>query len=54
MFLVRPDLPESDRLFAQQYDVRVAVHRHGGEIPLPTSADRPFTASPANSTSTSI
>ncbi len=43
MFLVRPDLPESDRLLAQLYGARVAVHRRGGEIPLPSPGDRPFT-----------
>ncbi|WP_280232997.1 DNA-directed RNA polymerase subunit beta [Nocardia cyriacigeorgica] len=42
-FLVRPDLPESDRLFAQLYGVGVAVHRYGGEIALPSPGDRPFT-----------
>ena len=39
-YLVRPDLPEDDHLFAQMFRLNVSVVRTGGTIALPSPADQ--------------
>ncbi|MFJ9370525.1 DNA-directed RNA polymerase subunit beta [Nocardia sp. NPDC101769] len=39
-FLIRPDLPEEDRLFAELFRINVSVVRFGGEIALPSPTDQ--------------
>lgn len=39
-YLVRPDLPDDDRLFAEMFRLNVSVVRAGGTIALPSPADR--------------
>lgn len=39
-FLIRPDLPEDDKLFAEMFRSNVSVVRNGGTIALPGPTDR--------------
>ncbi|MGK8510617.1 DNA-directed RNA polymerase subunit beta [Nocardia asiatica] len=39
-YLVRPDLPNDDSLFAEMFRLDVSVVRAGGEIALPSPADK--------------
>ena len=39
-YLVRPDLPDYDRLFAEMFRLDVSVVRVGGEIALPSPTDK--------------
>jgi hypothetical protein len=39
-YLVRPDLTDDDRLFAEMFRLNVSVVRSGGTIALPSPSDR--------------
>ncbi|MGW4771717.1 DNA-directed RNA polymerase subunit beta [Nocardia sp. NPDC004278] len=39
-FMIRPDLPDDERLYAQMRRLNVSVVRAGGDIALPSPADR--------------
>ncbi|WP_327111718.1 DNA-directed RNA polymerase subunit beta [Nocardia sp. NBC_01730] len=39
-YLVRPDLPDEDRLFAELFRLNISVVREGGTIALPSPGDQ--------------
>ncbi|WP_232236262.1 DNA-directed RNA polymerase subunit beta [Nocardia sp. BMG51109] len=41
-YLIRPDLPDEVRLFAELFRLNVSVVRTGGEIALPSPADHQY------------